>query len=70
MGTVSPARIDLLIRIAVVLTITGLLLLVPILITVSGAAVGMFMLGSVLIVLGIGLYVAAVLHGLRLRRAI
>jgi len=70
MIAVSPARIDLMIRVSVVLTIVGLLFLVPILLTISGFAVGLFMLGSVLILLGIGLYVAAVLHELRARRAI
>jgi len=70
MISVSPARIDLLIRVSVVLTIVGLLFLVPILLTISGFAVGLFMLGSVLILLGIGLYVAAVIHELRVRRAI
>jgi hypothetical protein len=36
----------------------------------SGFAVGMFVLGSVLILLGIGLYIAAVIHELQARRAI
>lgn len=66
----SPARINLLIRIAVVLTVVGLLLLVPILVTVSGAAVGLFMLGSLLITVSIALYVIGVVHELQQREVL
>lgn len=61
---------DRLIRIAVVLTIVGLLLLIAILVTVSAFAVGSFMLGSLLITIGIGLYLAAVFRELRAKKAL
>lgn len=61
---------DRLIRAAVVLAVLGMLLLVPILATISALAVGLFMLSSMLIVTAIALYVVAVVRELRSRRAI
>lgn len=59
-----------LIRIAVIVTMAGLLLLVPILLRVSGMAVGMYMLGSLLITLGIVIYVVGVVRELRRKEAL
>jgi hypothetical protein len=66
--SLSPGRVNLLIRAAVVLTIIGLLMLIPILLTISGFAVGLFMLGSLLITTSIALYVVGVIHELRERQ--
>lgn len=54
-----------LIRAAVLLDVVGLLLLVGILVKVSALNVGLFMLGSALLTLGIVLYVFAVVRDLR-----
>jgi uncharacterized membrane protein YphA (DoxX/SURF4 family) len=61
---------DRLIRVAVILTILGLLLLVGILVTISALAVGLFMLGSLLITVSIALYLVAVIQELRHKKAI
>jgi uncharacterized membrane protein YphA (DoxX/SURF4 family) len=58
------------IRAAVVLTIIGMLLLIGILVPINALTVGLFMLGSLLITLGIALYLIAVLHELRQRKAL
>lgn len=59
-----------LIRAAVVLTVLGLVLLVPILLEISALAVGLFMLGSLLVTAGLALYVVAVVRDLRRREAL
>ncbi len=59
-----------LIRTAVVLTIVGLLLLTGILLTINAMAVGFFMLGSMLITVGIVLYLVAVIRELRSAEAL
>ncbi len=59
-----------LIRTAVVLTIVGLLLLIGILLTINAMAVGFFMLGSMLITVGIVLYLVAVIRELRSAEAL
>lgn len=62
--------IGTLIRAAVVLTVLGLLLLIPILLEISALAVGLFMLGSLLVTAGLVLYVVAVVRDLRRREAL
>lgn len=59
-----------LIRVAVIANITGLLLVLPILLGVSALAVGLFMLGGVLLTLGIVLYLVAVIRDLRRKEAL
>jgi uncharacterized membrane protein YphA (DoxX/SURF4 family) len=59
-----------LIRAAVLLNVLGLLLLLGVLVRISALTVGMLMLGSLLIPLGIALYVAAVVRDLRRREAL
>jgi predicted membrane channel-forming protein YqfA (hemolysin III family) len=61
---------DRMIRTAVVLAIVGMLLLLPILLTISGMAVGLFMLGSLCLSVAIVFYVAAVYQELRRSDAI
>ncbi len=62
----TPVRgVNGLIRIAVLLAIVGMLLLIPILLTISGLAVGLFMLGSLLLTVAIVLYVVGVVRDLR-----
>lgn len=61
---------DRLIRMAVLLTIAGLLMLLPILTTISALAVGLFMLGSLLITAGLALYLLAVIRDLRRKEAL
>jgi hypothetical protein len=56
---------DAMIRAAVILAILGMLLLLPILLTISGMAVGLFMLGSALLSAAIVLYATAVFRELR-----
>ncbi|HEX8438313.1 hypothetical protein [Archangium sp.] len=56
---------DKLIRAAVLLTLVGLLLLLPILFSIRASFVGLFMLGSLLLTVSIGLYVVAVVRDLR-----
>ncbi len=56
---------DTLIRAAVLLTLAGLLLLVPILFAIRASFVGLFMLGSLLLTLAIALYLLAVVRELR-----
>ncbi|HEX8820793.1 MAG TPA: hypothetical protein VF794_12765 [Archangium sp.] len=56
---------DILIRAAVLLTLVGLVLLLPILFSIRAAWVGLFMLGSLLLTVSIGLYVVAVVRELR-----
>lgn len=59
-----------LIRTAVILEVIGLLLLAGILVEISALNVGLFMLGSTLITVGILLYVFAVVRDLRRREAL
>ncbi|HEX8703053.1 MAG TPA: hypothetical protein VF815_29720 [Myxococcaceae bacterium] len=61
---------DTLIRAAVLLTLVGLLLLVPILFSIRASFVGLFMLGSVLLTVAIVLYLVAVVRELRQSRAL
>ena len=56
---------DALIRAAVVLTLVGLVLLLPILFAIRATWVGLFMAGSLLLTLSILLYVIAVVRELR-----
>jgi ABC-type multidrug transport system fused ATPase/permease subunit len=60
-------RSGVLIRAAVILDIVGLLLLLGILFRISALHVGLFMLGSGMLTLGILLYLAAVIRDLRRR---
>lgn len=53
------------IRAAVILAVIGMLMLIPILLGVSATAVGLFMLGSVLLTVAIVLYLAGVVRDLR-----
>jgi hypothetical protein len=61
---------DTLIRTAVLLTLVGLVLLVPILFAIRASFVGLFMLGSALLTLAIVLYLVAVVRELRQRQAL
>lgn len=61
---------DTLIRVAVVLAVVGLLLFVPVLLTINALAVGLFMLGSLLVPLAVLLYVVAVVRELRSRKVL
>lgn len=63
-------RDDVLVRLAVILVISGLLLLIPVLLTINALAVGLFMLGSLLVPAAIVLYVVAVIRDLKGRRAL
>jgi hypothetical protein len=56
---------DKLIRAAVVLTVVGLLLMLPILFSIRASFVGFYMLGSLLLGMSITLYVVAVVRELR-----
>jgi hypothetical protein len=56
---------DALIRAAVVLTLIGLVLLLPILFSIRASWVGLFMLGSLLLTVSILMYVVAVVRELR-----
>jgi hypothetical protein len=56
---------DALIRAAVVLTVLGLLLLLPILFTIRASWVGLFMVGSLMLTVSMALYVVAVVQELR-----
>ncbi len=56
---------DTLIRAAVVLTVLGLLLLLPILFAIRAGWVGLFMVGSLMLTVSMGLYVVAVVQELR-----
>ncbi|QRK10615.1 hypothetical protein JQX13_11300 [Archangium violaceum] len=56
---------DKLIRAAVVLTVVGLLLMLPILFSIRASFVGCYMLGSLLLGVSITLYVVAVVRELR-----
>jgi hypothetical protein len=56
---------DALIRAAVLLTLVGLVLLLPILFAIRAAWVGLFMAGSLLLTLSLLLYVVAVVRELR-----
>jgi predicted membrane channel-forming protein YqfA (hemolysin III family) len=67
---VRRASTPFIIRLAVVLDLIGLLLLVPILTAVSALGVGLFMLGGLLLTIGIVLYVYAVVRDLRGRDAL
>ena len=62
MNAPSP---DKLIRAAVLLTLVGLLMMVPILFSVRASFVGFYMLGSLLLAVSITLYVVAVVRELR-----
>lgn len=61
---------DRMIRTAVILTLLGLLLLLGVLVTINAFVVGLFMLGSVLIAVGMALYVVVVVRELRERKAL
>lgn len=61
---------DRMIRTAVILTLLGLLLLLGVLVTINALVVGLFMLGSVLIAVGMALYVVVVVRELRERKAL
>lgn len=61
---------EVLIRAAVIVTIAGLLLLLGILFRISALNVGLFMLGSSLLTIGILLYLVAVVRDLRRREAL
>lgn len=63
-------RTPVLIRIAVLLTTAGMLMLIPILLEISALNVGLVMLGSALIGLGLVLYLLAVVRDLRRREAL
>ena len=65
-GRISPK----LIRAAVLLTLGGLLLLVPILFAIRASFVGLFMLGSGLLTGALVLYLVAVVRELRQSRAL
>jgi hypothetical protein len=56
---------DVLIRTAVLLTLAGLVSLLPILFRIRASFVGLFMLGSLLLTVSIALYVVAVVRELR-----
>ena len=56
---------DTLIRFAVVLTVLGLLPLLPILFAIRAGWVGLFMVGSLMLTVSMGLYVVAVVQELR-----
>ena len=56
---------DALIRAAVVLTVLGLLLLLPILFAIRAGWVGLFMVGSLMLTVSMALYVVAVVQELR-----
>lgn len=58
------------IRAAVLLDVVGLLLLAGVLVKISALNVGLFMLGSALLTVGILLYVVAVVRDLRHRQAL
>ncbi len=58
------------IRAAVLLDVVGLLLLAGVLVKISALNVGLFMLGSALLAVGILLYVVAVVRDLRHRQAL
>jgi ACR3 family arsenite efflux pump ArsB len=62
MNAPSPDR---LIRSAVLLTLVGLLLMLPILFGVRASFVGFYMLGSLLLTVSLTLYVIAVVRELR-----
>jgi ACR3 family arsenite efflux pump ArsB len=62
MNAPSP---DKLIRAAVLLTLVGLLMMVPILFSVRASFVGFYMLGSLLLTVSLTLYVIAVVRELR-----
>jgi hypothetical protein len=61
---------DRLIRAAVLVILLGLLLVVGVVLRISALTVGLYMLGSLLITVGIVLYLVAVLGELRRQRAI
>lgn len=56
---------DKLIRAAVLLTLVGLLMMLPILFSVRASFVGFYMLGSLLLTVSLTLYVIAVVRELR-----
>ena len=66
----SLARTNRFIRTSVLLAIVGMLMLIPVLLTISGLAVGLFMLGSALLTVAIVLYVVGVVRDLRRREAL
>jgi hypothetical protein len=61
---------DVLIRTAVLLTLAGLLLLLPILFSIRASFVGLFMLGTLLLFVGMDLYLVAVVRELRRQKAL
>jgi hypothetical protein len=61
---------DRFIRVAVLLIIVGLLLVAGVVLKISALMVGLYMLGSFLITLGIVAYLVAVVAELRRQRAL
>jgi hypothetical protein len=61
---------DALIRTAVLLTLVGLLLLLPILFSIRASFVGLFMLASLLLTGAMALYLVAVVRELRRQKAL
>ncbi len=61
---------DALIRTAVLLTLVGLLLLLPILFSIRASFVGLFMLASLLLTVAMALYLLAVVRELRRQKAL
>jgi hypothetical protein len=61
---------DKLLHLAVLLTVTGLMLLLPILFSIRPGWVGLYMLGSLLLSVSILLYLVAVVRELRRRGAL
>ena len=61
---------DALIRTAVLLTLAGLLLLLPILFSIRASYVGLYMLGSLLLTGAMALYLFAVVRELRRQKAL
>ena len=59
-----------LVRTAVLLDVIGLVMLAGVLVEISALNVGLFMLGSALLMVGIVLYVVAVVRDLRRRSAL
>ncbi len=72
MSRINWERIDTdrVIRAAVLLIVAGLLLVVGVVLHISALTVGLYMLGSLLITLGIVAYLVAVITELRRARAI
>lgn len=70
MSRLLPPAGERLVRIAVLLAVAGMLCLLPIVFRIGGLALGLFMIGSVLLVAAILLYLVAVFRELRERQAL